>query len=115
MADHIRNPDPAFPDRPQHPDFLMMSEAVIEMDERIEKARDRGGEFVTMIRERVDLESLAYMADNRGARSASEATDADMAAKASFMDGFVLGVEFARRQRDSQVVDGNRRRPSADS
>lgn len=95
MSDDLLN-DPRFPNRPTHPDFWRMSEALIEVDSRAEK-----GEAVDVV-ENADFDSLIYVAEQRLAMDARQFSVALDPASKNFMlglyiDAFTLGRGFERR------------------
>lgn len=58
--------DPRFPNRPDHPDFWIMAEAVQDFD----SAADDGTAMPRIVESMVDLDSLLYMAEQRALRAA---------------------------------------------
>lgn len=85
--------DPAFPDRPRHPDFARLVEVVTRVDDLV----DRGErDPLAIAAEVVDGDSVTYMAVQR-ARRLSLATGLPVPALAAiFLDGFVAGAGFER-------------------
>lgn len=57
--------DPRFPNRPDHPDFWLMSQALIDAD----KVADAGQEIPDIIGQVVDPDSLRYVAEQRALRA----------------------------------------------
>lgn len=101
MPDYIRNPDPEHPGRPQHPDFWVLSEAIIENDEYADSGRrdERVAQFI-------DAASLDYMALQR-AQMAAMITGADQVATAGgIIDGFVLGCAYMKKKLEQQYGTG---------
>jgi hypothetical protein len=82
--------DSNFPNRPDHPDFWLLSRLVCQLDER----SDRGGpdEFARILAEYIDPASLTYMAEQRALRARLVGAP-DMAL---YFDAFVLGVAAER-------------------
>jgi hypothetical protein len=83
--------DPRFPNRPTHPDFAELSDAVQANDKEADAGRllDRIADFV-------DLESLEYIVLQRAMRMA-EIKGGDVAQIAgAIMDGFALGAAYER-------------------
>ena len=105
MTTHIDGPlpaDPDFPERPTHPDFARLSHAVTHMDDSADK--HAGTEELIPDFTGVDKDSLMYMLlqrDVRHKRASKEAalagSIAPTAMPVAWLDGFMLGVEFARR------------------
>ena len=91
--------DPRWPNRPQHPDFWRMSEALVEMDQRAEQGEDP---FAIA---RVNQASLVYAAQQRAVRAMNIARRLDPTANGAnakamlmlYIDAFTLGREFERR------------------
>lgn len=97
-----RIPDPRFPDRPTHGDFAIISEAIQHADERLDSGE---ATFESIVSSAVDPDSLLYAAVNRIGiaieRSEEPETlgrNARALAEAAFIDGFMVGVEFARKR-----------------
>ena len=95
--------DPAFPDRPQTEDFDLLSEAAIKLDSAAESGLDPEDIFIL---NGIDSRSVTYMAHQR-ALCAQELPDGDLKTAAAWVDGFMLGLQYARL-RDTQ--DGSRRK-----
>jgi hypothetical protein len=93
--------DPRFPNRPNHPDFWMMSKAVISLD----TASDTGVSFADTVGD-IDIDSLAYMAQQRALRAATIlATPVTRESRimATWLDGFMVGVKFQKLKDDQQT------------
>lgn len=81
--------DPRFPNRPTHPDWVRLSNALQEMDARA----DAGTEMMQIIGN-VDEESLRYAVTNRLA-ILHQVTHGEMDALAVYLDAFTLGKLYA--------------------
>jgi hypothetical protein len=91
----------SFPNRPDHPDFWLMAECVQDVD-----AAADDGLAMERIVGKVDMHSLAYMASQRVLRIAGRITglasgERKAALGATWIDGFMAGVNFQKR-RDSK-------------
>lgn len=86
--------DPAFPDRPQHPDFWRLSDVALQMD----GSRKTPQEYAAGL---IDYESLVYMATNRAGTYAKAMgiTDPDLQAviATAMLAGILHGLQFERR------------------
>lgn len=78
--------DPRFPDRPQHEDFWIISQALRDHD-----AAADAGKFKDLFKDIVDMNSLNYAAFQRSLRIGAGSGGA-----ALFMDGFMAGYAFAK-------------------
>lgn len=82
--------------RPEHPDFWLLSQTVIDND----ALSDNGGSFDGIISEIVDVESLLYMGDQRMLRSRAMLGRMDDNTKACliamFIDGFMIGAKYQK-------------------
>jgi len=100
MTTPAPDPDPRFPDRPTHPDFAELSEAVRANDMLADEHGQDG--LLDRIREFVDVDSLEYIALHRSLIGAAELSrlgepvNLPAALQASIIDGFVLGAAFER-------------------
>lgn len=103
--------DPRFPDRPDHRDFDLLSEVLVEQD----KAMDEGTEtFMDSVNRRIDLDSLDYaafqqagmmlQADGKG-KMIYSANEVRHKLQACFMAAFVFGVDFEQRRAARQSAD----------
>lgn len=110
--------DPKFPNRPQHPDFWALAQAVQSLD----GYADSGMSFEEVVATaKLDYDSLYYMAQQRSLRAEKLFTHspAPLSAKltAQWIDGFMAGlmVGDGRSMVESEAVlageldDGNRR------
>jgi hypothetical protein len=95
------NPDPDFPDRPDHPDFWKLSAAVCANDAEA----DAGIPTVDIIAAVVDPASLKYMMDQRVGR-ANQLLPGGAEPTTTWLDGFMAGVRYAEQ---NVPQDGNRR------
>lgn len=83
-----------FPERPDHPDFWMMSQIITDQDNR---ATSHADSFESLIAEVVDVQSLIYMASQRALRARILTTGSFEEKMISmWIDAFVAGVEFAK-------------------
>lgn len=106
--------DPRFPDRPSHPDFWALSDIILSMD----GGAGEGGEtfFERSMSEAIDLDSLQYMAKNRGIRMVSmilgggqpyddtvntkvlaDNLPALQVAMVAYLEAFLVGYRFANK------------------
>jgi hypothetical protein len=83
--------DPDFPVRPDHPDFWLLSQAVIGQD-----AQAEGGQPVPDILGRIiDPASAVYMARQRALRLLGwTSPDPEMQLTAAWIDGLLAGMAF---------------------
>lgn len=95
------NPDPNFPDRPDHPDFWRLSAAVCGNDAEA----DNGKAVGDIIAEVIDPASLYYMLKQRVMR-ANAMLPGGAEPGVEWLDGFMAGVRYAEA---STAQDGNRR------
>jgi hypothetical protein len=99
--------DPDFPDRPDHPDFWMLSKAVLDLDDQAET-----GQPVDDIVDRyVDHDAAYYMAEQRARRAAARMGKGPALPRyrAIWMDGFTLGMAYQdlkAREREQQAGHG---------
>lgn len=99
-------PDPRFPDRPTHPDFAKLSEAVIANDKVVEASEDDLA-FERFARQYIDMRSLVYMADQRTRRAAQlPDSSANDLVYGAWIDGFMAA---ARMFAPPAVEDGRHR------
>lgn len=91
--------DPAWPDRPDHPDFWLISQGLIEQDAQAEQ----GQHMDEMVQRYVDLPSLHYAATQRAGMMAHiaskgrlvvSAQQLEVAIGAAWLDAFVQGARF---------------------
>ena len=95
--------DPRFPDRPNHPDFYLISQALIDTDARADAGEDLG----SIVSDVVDPASLLYAADQRALRMAPFASQAESAKmKSIWIDAFNAGAVYRDlKARDAQSFD----------
>lgn len=94
--------DEDFPDRPQHPDFAVLSETVLQHDGKAEDLDFRMLDYIATV---VDPDSLRYFIEHRVGRFIE--TGAPMigliggqpAAEALWLDAFLMGVAYAERKK----------------
>lgn len=109
--------DPNFPDRPQHPDFWALSEAVCQQDNYADFGMTVA-EIIDMAK--IDPDSLFYVAKQRGLRLFQSMPDASTPEEvigslaAIWIDAFLAGLKVGdgRTMIDVEQVldaDGNRR------
>jgi hypothetical protein len=84
--------DPLFPDRPKHPDFWALAEAIADAEDRLEAGED-WEKILTPI---VDPECLAYMSQQRAARARQTMRDHGLpfTPAAVFFDAFLVGAQY---------------------
>jgi hypothetical protein len=87
--------DPAFPGRPDHPDFWLLSQTVLDLD-----AQADSGQPVTDILGRyLDPDSVLYMARQRTLRAVKQPraglAPAMPLITGAWMDGFMAGIAVA--------------------
>lgn len=94
----------AFPGRPNHPDFRLLVDVVLEHDGKTE---DPNFDMRSFLAEYIDPESLEHMATQRGMRFVANAgknpaMNAQVVAMlgAMFLSAFTIGCEYQKR-RDS--------------
>lgn len=100
--------DPNYPDRPDHPDFWKISEALIAMDKWAETDMPLDQTIG------VDPRSVLYAAAQRAQRAYSTITQFKNTlsmGKLLWMDGFAAGIYYAKIQATKNAeTDGNRRK-----
>ena len=107
MAYVPTNPDPAFPDRPAHPDFALLSAISQDLDSDITGAPRYGGDPYEFARQLgIDVDSVEYLIMNKAMLYSSLTGIKAPAIGAGMLNGFVLGVEFWRL-RDLAGGDAN--------
>ena len=81
--------------RPDHDDFWLMAEVVQDMD----AAADEGN-FDRIIRPVVDMESLAYVAEQRAMRVVGPLASQEVYVKlqAAWLDAFIAGALYQKRK-----------------
>jgi hypothetical protein len=89
-----------FMDRPDHPDFRLLSEIAIGNDNRSLQPDFDYRTYLAMI---IDPDSITYMAAGRAKLMLSALgplmSSKELArASSMYLDGFMQGVEFARRK-----------------
>lgn len=106
-------PDPAFPDRPDHPDFHRLSRIIQDMDITAEK----DGFGAVIIPVELDGDSIGYMARQRVARAQMLLSESNMYQQMAILwiDAFTAGVKFAQEKAPTitqlldRSIDGNHR------
>lgn len=120
MSNPLFAPDPAFPDRPDHPDFWTMVEAVGEMDgiaDNMDPELEGLGPLEVVTRKiGLDIDSMYYMAQQRALRAANlfgmpeDKDELQRFMTASWVDGFVMGMLSEQKRNINGVsVDGQHR------
>lgn len=100
--------DPRFPKRPNHDDFWRMSDVILQLDGRMEEAKndqDRERIFMEVVAEHCDSDSLFYMASQRAFRVLGADTAAKVAANLEalamlttvYCESFIAGMEYQKR------------------
>lgn len=96
--------DPAFPNRPQHPDFWKLVDAINYLDGQ---ATEGGASPPDIVKKYVDVDSVLYMCNQRTLRGASVVpevmTDANLRSvcMALWIDGFALGCRYTKEKFDA--------------
>lgn len=102
MADFIDpGPDPAFPDRPDHPHYRLLAEMAQELD------NDLVTPTAIAERERIDLDSVVYLTKNRAMmltdlarRGFAMGLDQERLIQVGMLEGFMFGYLFALNRPD---------------
>src|SRR5215467_11149041 len=89
-----REPDPRFPNRPTHPDFAVLSDAIQEID----GSADDGQTVDEILGDVVDVESLMYIVMQQAERAAPSSIGARTKIGGAMLAGFALGVRFAQQK-----------------
>lgn len=84
------------PNRPDHPDFWLISQTLIDNDASLDIAVDKPAAFRTIVNAVADIASLQYAAEQRALRAfgANSPSGLRTAAAALWMDGFVAGAGY---------------------
>lgn len=82
------------PGRPDHPDFWLISEALIELDTQA----DQGASFEDIVGRLVDPESVLYAAVQRAIWRKNIGGGSSISL---WMDGFVTGVRYQHKRQES--------------
>jgi hypothetical protein len=97
MTDHRSptdpRPDPRFPRRPDHPDFRLLSMAVVGVD----RAAASGQSFDDITGAVVDVESVTYIAEQRAIRALGPRYPGDrtfVLTSSVWIDGFYAGTRY---------------------
>lgn len=83
--------DPNFPDRPNHPDFWLISQVLIDTDAQMD---NNTSPFEDTVGRVVDPKTLLYVAQQRGIRSGIQNPGVRMKLEAAWMDAFMAGAQF---------------------
>lgn len=89
--------DPRFPERPTHPDFWRISEVTLQQDG---EAVEGDLSMEEIVKDTVDLQSLAYFAMQRARMSCQKMGLPESLAQALasvWMDAFMAGAKFQKR------------------
>lgn len=105
----LLNPDPNFPDRPQDPEFLVLSEVICAADEELdvcETDEEREAAFLRVLSEIIPAEVLSYMATQRALRAvlgtAALGLPIELVVTSGWIDGFVAGARYAERKHSDE-------------
>jgi hypothetical protein len=84
--------DPRYPNRPEHPDFWLLSQVLIDND----AVADSGESFEDIMARYIDVESVAYAVNQRALRAVGPMATNAVRAKygAVWLDGFLAGVRY---------------------
>jgi hypothetical protein len=85
--------------RPEHPDFWMLSEIVISQDAAVD---NKAITFEEVVNKVVDVHSLAYMAQQRAMRISGPYAPVSEQSKiaAVYMDAFLTGAAFQAKKNE---------------
>lgn len=91
-----------FPGRPNHPDFWVLVDVVLQQDGKTEDPTfDMGAHLATVI----DPKSLMYVAEQRSARLVNQPMTRNVPPEvtigAAWLDAFMAGVMYAKRKAQS--------------
>lgn len=95
MSDYFN--DPAYPARPQHPDFWRLVEVITQLDGAVTEGGKAPQEILAAD---VDLDSLMYLIQQRVLRvtmAAPALQSVEPALMAVYLEAFALGTRFAQR------------------
>jgi hypothetical protein len=92
--------------RPMHPDFDLLSKIVLGLDDNPDSSQD----FADFIGSIVDPASITYMANGRAMMALHTLGEPPTlqwlaAFGAMYIDGFLLGIEFAKHKAASRLAD----------
>jgi len=95
-------PSPAYPNRPDHPHFRLLSDLVQATDAESENEANTNPIAAILAREKIHDPSASYMARNRGkmAARALPHVPRDQLAGTTWLDGFIIGYLFALNRPD---------------
>lgn len=93
--------DAQFPGRPNHLDFWRLSDVVLQQDGAMQENKTEA-QFRALVDEHIDLDSAAYMAQQRAAKLCDDlgAPRDPMllsAVTAAFLTGVVAGISFEKK------------------
>ncbi len=78
------------PNRPDHPDFWKLAAIIQDYD----SAAEDGIALERLVSPVVDMESLLYMAEQRGLRMKPATSGEAIKLAATWLDGFVVGARY---------------------
>lgn len=110
--------DPAFPDRPAHPDFARLSEIILQLDATLEEAGEKKLDedamakvFRDLVSQNIDQDSIMYLAQQRAMRTITVGQmtgilkpDARVMLNlvallgGMYTEAFIVGARFAERK-----------------
>lgn len=84
--------------RPDHPDFWLVSQTLIDNDTAMDQATDKQVAFRATVNAVVDIDSLEYAAGQRVLRAFGPVSDGRMRAAlmSLWMDAFVAGAGYQK-------------------
>lgn len=90
------------PERPNHPDFWLLSELVLKLDGRMDDtpADQRQAAWKEAVTKHVDLDSISYMAMQRALRATGGQEQLAKMLAALYIDAFIFGCEFSDRKHE---------------
>lgn len=95
--------DPQFPNRPDHPDFWLISQTLIDLDAQMD---NHTSPFTDTVGRVVDPQSLMYAAQQRALRSGVQNPGVRMKVEAAWMDAFMAGASYqALKQRQQRAAE----------
>jgi len=90
-----------FPGRPDHPDFWLLAQAVMEND----AAADSGTEITDIVRQYADPDSAIYMARQRLGRTGMQGLPAALGV-AIWLDGLTAGMAMLMNKAERDAARG---------
>lgn len=89
-----------FPNRPDHPDFWLLSETMVDID----SAADDGTSADRVLNPMVDSSSVMYAASQRGLRAHRMLSGGRTAFAAAWLDGFMVGALYRQRRLERKMT-----------